>query len=170
MLIENHLAALATLIQDRVAADFGDSSPSACALLLTLLNRGRQTVSALAAILGISQPTATRLIEGLEKRGLARRAERDGRQVPVALTRAGRRAAQTLQAKRAAALSELTGLLEPEDREALGRLVAAVLHGATRSRAFARTTCRFCDHGLCRGDDCPVNRRATELEGGGQPC
>ena len=170
MLIENHLAALATLIQDRVAADFGDSSPSAGALLLTLLNRGRLTVSAIAAILGISQPTATRLIEGLEKRGLVRRGERDGRQVPVTLTRSGRSAAKMLQGKRAAAVAELTASLGPEDRETLGRLVAVVLHGAARSRAFARTTCRFCDHGLCRGDDCPVNRRATELERGDHRC
>jgi hypothetical protein len=39
-----------------------------------------------------------------------------------------------------------------------------VLADATTSRAFARITCRLCEHDLCGPSVCPIGCRATELE------
>lgn len=165
MFLENQLSVLGTLIEDRMAEGFGDISTSAAALLITLLNRGPLTVSGLAGIVGVTQPTATRLIEGLEKRKFLRRAAREGRLVTVSLTASGRRKAGTLQSRRAALAADLTGPLSAKERKRLGRLIDKVLYDATASRTDARTTCRYCDHGLCSAaGDCPVDRRATALE------
>jgi DNA-binding MarR family transcriptional regulator len=171
MILENHLAALGTLIQDRMTAEFGGMSPSASAILLTLANRGPLPVSELARIVGVTQPTATRLLDGLAREGFVVRGRKQGRRVEISLTRAGARQAGAHQRKRAALAADLLAPLAPGERAALGKAIAKVLSGATGSRAFARTTCRFCDHGLCRGDDCPIGSRATELESaGGAPC
>ena len=39
-----------------------------------------------------------------------------------------------------------------------------ILAGATTSRAFARTTCRLCEHDLCGPQVCPIGCRAAEIE------
>ncbi len=164
MLLENQLGALGVLIQDRMDRVFGDLSPRASSLLITLRCRGPLTVSILAVIVAVSQPTATRLIGGLEKRGYVRRAARDGRNVTVSLTSPGRERAESLQTMRAGVASAMVQPLEGKEREALERLIEKILYAATESRAAARTSCRYCDHGVCGGDDCPINRRATEIE------
>ncbi len=160
----NHVAALASLVQDRMRGAFDDVSASGAALLLTLLNRGELTVTALADILGVAQSTATRLIDGQQRLGLVRRAGKAGREVRVALTAKGRRRADGLQRARADAAAALLAPLTAAERRTLGGLVDKLLYHATQSRAFARHTCRFCDHHVCRGRRCPINRRATELE------
>ncbi len=92
MLLENHLAALGALVRDRMVAGFGGMSPSAAAVLLTLANRGPMAVSELAAILGVAQPTASRLLDGLAgglaRNGLVARRDKRGRRVTVAAPRA----------------------------------------------------------------------------------
>lgn len=171
MLLDNHLAALGVLVRDRMVAGFGDISPSAAAILLTLANRGPLPVSVLAAILGIAQPTASRLLDGLAQDGLIARREKRGRRVTIALTRAGAGKARLLQRGRAALAADLLAPLDAGERAALEKSIAKVLSGATRSRAFARTACRYCDHGVCKGGDCPIGSRATEIEGAaGAPC
>lgn len=172
MLIANHLAALGTMIQDRMTAEFGAMSPSATAVLLTLANRGPLPVSELAAILGVAQPTASRLLDGLVRDGLVVRRDRQGRRVTVALTRLGAAKARSQQRKRAKLAAELLAPLDRRERAALGELIAKLLSNATESRAFARTACRYCDHGLCQGEDCPIGSRADaiEREEGLAPC
>lgn len=166
----NHVAALASLVQDRMNGAFDEMSASGAALLLTLLNRGGLTVTALADILGIAQPTASRLIDGQQRLGLVRRAGKVGREVRVALTTKGRRRADGLQRARAEAAAALLAPLTAAERRALAGLVDKLLYHATESRAFARHACRYCDHDVCRGRRCPINRRATELEqAGGAP-
>lgn len=160
----NRVVTLASLVQDRMTGAFEDVSASGAALLLTLLNRGELTVTALADILGVAQPTATRLIDGQQRLGLVRRAGKAGREVRVALTAKGRRRADGLQRARADAAAALLAPLTSAERRALGGLVHKLLYHATESRAFARHTCRYCDHDVCRGRHCPINRRATELE------
>jgi DNA-binding MarR family transcriptional regulator len=172
MLLENHLAALGTLVQDRMTVGFGGMSPSAAAILLTLANRGPLPVSELAGIVGVTQPTATRLLDGLAQEGFVVRGKKQGRRVEISLTRAGTRKAGAHQRKRDEAAAELLGPLKGRERAALAKLIAAILAGATGTRAFARTTCRFCDHRVCRGDDCPIGSRAAiiEREAGTTPC
>jgi len=166
MSLTNQLAALATLIGDRLDQSFGDLSPRAASALLTLLNHGPLDVSALARIVGTTQPTATRLIDGLERQGLVERSPREGRVVSVRLTSAGDQSAGQLQsARHACAQHMLASLTEPE-RQVLAKLVDKLLFSGTDERAHAHTTCRYCDHGACNGDVCPINRKATEIEAG----
>ncbi len=164
MLLNNQLGALGTVIQDRMDGAFGDLSPRAASLLMTLLNRGSLTVSVAAGIVGVSQPTATRLIGGLENRGYVLRARRHGRNVTVSLTSPGRKRAQGLQARRAQISSAMIHPLKRREREVLAQLIDKLLYRATDSRTAARTSCRYCDHGVCAGGECPINRRASRLE------
>jgi len=171
MLEANHLGALATLVTDRVGAAFGELSPSACAVLLTTRHWQPVTVSELAEINAISQPTATRVVDGLIRAGLLSRAPKRGRRVDLSLTGAGAERAGELEQERDRRLGDLLALLGDRDREAFSRLVARLLGAATQSRAQARTTCRYCDHETCSGPACPVGTRARAIEAGegGQP-
>lgn len=164
MLLVNQFAALVTLINDRLDQSFGNLSPRAASALLTLLNRGSLDVSTLARVVGVTQPTATRLIDGLEKRGLSERCPRDGKAVLVRLTSAGRTQAEQLQSVRQACVEEMLKDLSGREQRVLTRLIDKLLFAGTKGRAHARTTCRYCNHGACSGEACPINRKATQLE------
>src|SRR5262245_53649246 len=164
MTIANKLGALGLLLTDAMGDALGDLSPSAAALLLTLRYHGDMTATALAAIAGISQPTAVRVADGLVRRGLIQRRDRAGRTAPLRLTRAGARQAEMLQRVRLKAIERLLVGLSAAERTAFERTLDKLLAAATSSRASARTTCRLCDHGSCDGPLCPIGSRATELE------
>ncbi len=163
-MFDNQLATLATLLQDRLEQAFEGLSPSAAAILMSLRNRKVLAISRLAEIIGISQPTTTRLIDGLERNSLVTRRPRDGRVVAVALTARGRKTAKRLQAAREKQVEDLLSPLGKNEERQLAKLVDRLLFSATKSREAARTTCRYCDHENCSGRACPVNRRATEIE------
>jgi len=164
MLNANHLTALSVLLSDALEASLGDLSPSAAALLSTLQHFDGSTVSELAAVAGVSQPTATRVLDGLVRQGLIRRETKTGRQTPLRLTGTGRARASRLTAARAEAMQRLLDMLPTEQRRSFIDAAETLLAKATTSRAFARTTCRHCNHGLCNGPACPVGTRASELE------
>jgi DNA-binding MarR family transcriptional regulator len=162
----NKLGALGTLIRDRTDMALGMISPSAAAVLSMLHFKPGLTTSELAAVVGVSQPTAVRLIDGLERQDLIARGVPEGRITPLWLTEAGHIEVKALQTRRLAALDQLLGALQPEERGLFSSLLDVVLAGATTSRAFARTTCRLCEHDLCGPEICPVGCRATEIEAG----
>ncbi len=164
MLLGNQFAALVTLINDRLDQSFGTLSPRAASALLTLLNRGSLDVSTLAKIVGVTQPTATRLIDGLEKQGLSERCPRDGKAVLVRLTSTGRIRAEQLQSGRQACVQNMLEELSGQEQEVLARLIDKLLFTSTTGRVHARTTCRYCNHGPCCGKSCPINRKAAQLE------
>ncbi len=165
MLLENRIAAFATMLQDRMEQSFDDLSPRAASVLLTLLNRGPRVVGRIAEIVGTSQPTATRLINGLEKNQLVQRRSRNGRNVIVSLTEPGKKIARRIERRRSNLVGGMISVLTAPERATLAELVDKLLFANTLDRAHARTTCRYCDHGRCQSDRCPVNRRATEIEG-----
>ncbi|NLS20716.1 MarR family transcriptional regulator [Rhizobium sp. P40RR-XXII] len=166
LLNANKLGALGTLIRDRTDAALGEFSPSAASVLSMLHFKPGLTTSKLAAIIGISQPTAVRLIDGLERQALIERGLPEGRVTPLRLTEEGQAEAKALQARRLAALDGLLGSLQPDERQAFTSLLDVVLSGATTSRAFARTTCRLCEHNLCGPEICPIGCRAAAIEAG----
>lgn len=166
MLGENHLGALAILIEDRLGRAFGDLSSSACAILLTLRHWQPLSVSEIAAIVAVAQPTVTRVADGLVRAGLVERGPKLGRRVCLALTAEGGNRARALAAARGHVLAELLADLDDRDRRELERLVVLLLGAATGSRAEARTTCRFCDHAICDGPHCPVGTKARAIEAG----
>ena len=164
MLMANKLAALATAISDDLGLISRGLSGSASAALLTLLYRQPMSTTALARVLGISQPTAVRVVDGLVGAGWVERATRTGRVVHLRLTRTGLREGKALQHARLARVTELLAALDHEDKVALDRLLSRLLTEATDGRPTARRICRFCDHTLCHGADCPVGSQAARTE------
>jgi DNA-binding MarR family transcriptional regulator len=93
------------------------------------LDRGDSlAVGALAEAAGIAQPTATRMLDGLERQRVIERhpSTEDRRRVTVQLTGRGRRVLnrkrKLVEEKRRAVFESL----EPEDREAAARLLGAL--------------------------------------------
>lgn len=164
MSIANKTGALALLLFDKLEAAFGELSPSGAAFLLTAFYRPGSTTTEIAAVAGVSQPTGVRVLAGLRARGFVQRAARAGRTAPIRLTEAGRTRALELQAARLAAMSELLGALAPAELAQFEAVADKLLAEATHSRAFARTTCRLCDHPNCLEPECPLATRASALE------
>ncbi len=164
MLDANSLGALGLLVSDAMAADTAPHSLSAASALLALHYRRSLTATALAPVMGVRQPTAVRVIGGLERQGLITRTERQGRDAPFCLTHLGEEVASALQQRRLAALDRLLAPLSVEERMQFKALADRLLIAATDSRRTARHLCRLCDHKNCDGPACPVGCRATALE------
>lgn len=162
MLVENSLGALGTVIMDRISSVLDDLSPSAATLLLALLHDQAKSTTGLAALAGVSQPTAVRVLDGLGRRRFVTRGRRRGRETPIRLTPEGRARATAIQDARLQVLGDLLNPLSFEEMAALQDLVGRILWGATTSRRFARHTCRFCAHDICTGDGCPVASATTD--------
>ena len=164
MLLENQLAALVTLISDRMETAYSELSPRAVSALLTLYHRGPLDLSTLATIIGTTQPTATRLIDGLEKAKLVERGAKQGRSISLALTRAGKSRAEQITGARAELTSQFLEPLDNEERDVLAELIDKLAFEGTQDRRHARTTCRYCDHALCTSEVCPIGRKASVVE------
>ena len=89
---------------------------------------GRSTVSALARDLDVDRAAVSRLITGLQRRGLVSREsdERDRRRQPVVLTEEGRRLALAFHAKAHESESALTAGLDPESIETTMRVLRTI--------------------------------------------
>jgi DNA-binding MarR family transcriptional regulator len=164
MLRNNKLGALSLLLNDAIENAFAEHSLSGAGLLLTLHYQGPMTATALAAVGGIAQPTAARVTDRLIRHGFVQRGPQNGRTAPLRLTRAGKRQALALQRLRLRAMNQFMEALSENDGVQFERAVDKILSHATKSRAFARTTCRLCDHSVCSGRLCPPGSKATALE------
>lgn len=105
-----------------------------------------------------------RLIDGLERQALIVRGKPKGRVTPLTLTQSGHCQVRQMQALRLAMLDGLLSALQPDERQRFVSMLDKILAGATTSRAFARTTCRLCEHDLCGVEVCPIGCRAAEIE------
>jgi MarR family transcriptional regulator, organic hydroperoxide resistance regulator len=101
--------------------------------LLTALEGGRAlTVGELAGAAGVSSPTATRMLDGLERDGIVTRepATDDRRRISIKTTPAGGRALRTARKRIDAARERLYGELSPAERDQaevlLSRLAEAI--------------------------------------------
>ena len=127
-----HSAAIHLLRRLRVEDKaMGLTAPRA-SVLSVLVFRGPVTMSALAEAEQVRPPTITRLIDGLERRGLVRRVtdSSDGRVQLVAATLAGKRLLQRGRARRVDRLTRGIAQLSAEDQKVLAR--AAELMEALR--------------------------------------
>ncbi|MER8431330.1 MarR family winged helix-turn-helix transcriptional regulator [Mesorhizobium caraganae] len=164
LLDANKLGALGAVIRDRTEASLRELSPSAAAVLSMLHFKPGLTTTELAEVVGVSQPTAVRLIDGLERQALIGRGKPEGRVTPLTLTQTGHAQVREMQALRLAALDGLLSVLQPGERRRFVSMLDEILAGATTSRRFARTTCRLCEHDLCGPKICPIGCRAAEIE------
>ena len=118
-----HSAAIHVLRRLRVEDKaIGLSGPRASALSVIVF-RGPLTMSALAKAEQVRPPTITRLVAGLERRGLVRRVSdaRDGRVQLVEATAAGRRLLNRGRALRVARLAQGVAALTKNDQDVLAR-------------------------------------------------
>jgi MarR family transcriptional regulator, organic hydroperoxide resistance regulator len=94
-------------------------------LVAPLLDTPTRSVGELAANAGVASPTATRMLDGLERDGHVRRepADHDRRCVALRLTPSGRRIAAAERARYAAKGAELFAALDPAEREQAARLL-----------------------------------------------
>ena len=160
---ENVIGAAVLLVADRIRDAVepvsGTSGASAAALTALLAWASGAHVDALAAGLRLSHSRAVRVVDALERDGLAVRSpdRTDARRALVRLTQRGRVTAERILAARAAALHEVLDALSDEQRDALADSGAAILRGAAVTRAEARAICRLCDVVACGHHDgaCP---------------
>lgn len=159
----NRLGALALALHDRQAravALGAGLSPSRAAALVSVGAAPGLGVGELAAIVGVTQPVATRLLADLERDGLLRR-EREGRAVRLALTPEGAALRDRVLALRAEEAGTALALAErdaPAGAAPLLALVDALLAALTSDAAAGDRICRLCDEAACGLGECPVER------------
>jgi MarR family transcriptional repressor of emrRAB len=167
----NLLGAVSLAVTDRVRAGAeqatgqGGSAPAALISLAGYLDGG--PIDSLRGPLGLTHSAAVRLVDRLVAAGLVRRREgRDRRSVAVALTPAGREAAERATRARAEAVEAALGALDPAERADLARLNEKLLAALTDGRATAGRICRLCDADACGHYEgrCPVTRAADAAE------
>jgi DNA-binding MarR family transcriptional regulator len=157
------VAALAATDRMRAAVESelsrGGSAPAA---LVHLHAHPGESVEALRRVLGISQPAAVRVVDGLVLTGrLERRPGPDGRTLALHLTEAGERAARGILERRAASLHELLAVLSPAERDALVPLLERLVGALATDRPQALRTCRLCDRDACTSNPgCPLQHTA----------
>ena len=118
-----HSAAIHLLRRLRVEDKaMGLTAPRA-SVLSVLVFRGPVTMSALAEAEQVRRPTITRLVDGLERRGLVRRVSHaeDGRVQLVEATAAGKRLLQKGRARRVERLASGVAQLSAENQQVLAR-------------------------------------------------
>jgi DNA-binding MarR family transcriptional regulator len=168
----NLLGALALALSDRLegavtdAAGLAESDAVALAALHQILDSPR--IDLLAQVLGLTSPGTVRLVDRLERAGLARREPAsDGRVTSVALTGAGCRRAQAVTRARAALLDQALTVLSRPERQQFAELVGKILAGLVRPPGATRWTCRLCEVGACgrAAGRCPVYEAARARYG-----
>ena len=164
------LGALALTLADRagaaVQAQAGVSGSDAAALV-TLRNYAEgEPLDLLRRALALSHPGVVRLADRLQARGLVERhrSDRDGRAVALALTAAGRRAADTALAARAEAIDAALRTLDVSQRRALAPMLERMLGAQTTDTTASLVICRMCDPDVCgHPERCPVTQAAIAL-------
>jgi len=106
-------------IKGRVAQEEGELSLSQQFLLVALAERDSMSVGELALAAGVAPPTATRMLDGLERDGVVSRAPsaEDRRKVTVELTDEGLRQVRAKKRKISARRKSVYDSLSPAERE-----------------------------------------------------
>ena len=116
-------------IQTQQALAPWEVTPAQARALGVLTRHGSLRLGALSEHLHIAPRSATEVVDALEERGLVERRPdpADRRATLVALTPRGGEVAAAIRAARAAEAEEFFARLDPGDRAALARILAALL-------------------------------------------
>ncbi len=100
--------------------------------LVVLASRGPQRVVSLAELLAVTPPTATRMCDRLERKGLIRRrvARQDRREVRVSLSPAGQGLVTEVTARRRAEIARLLDRIAVEDQARMVELFGELADAA----------------------------------------
>jgi len=165
----NLLGALSLMIADQLADAMGEAGgrpESAAAALSALLHfLDRPSVDLLRQVLGLTSSGTVRLVDKMAESGYVERGPgTDRRSTSVALTTAGRAAAERVGAARTEVLDRALAVLSAREREMLRQVMGKMLVGLMREPGAVRWMCRLCDTGICRGAEggCPVGNAARE--------
>jgi len=111
--------------------------PGQLSALSVLVFGGERTVAQLAEAEQVTSPTMTRIVDGLERAGLAERRPhpRDGRATLVRATRQGRTVMERGRRRRVDLLTTLLGQLPADDLRAVEQAVAALARALDGGRA-----------------------------------
>jgi DNA-binding MarR family transcriptional regulator len=135
--------------RDTVEGSLGRAGAHAAALVHLDAYPG-DSIGALAAVLGVSQPAAVKVADRLTSdRLLERRAGPDGRTRALHLTAAGRRAAARVLAERERELADVLAILSADERRRLEPLLERLVAGLADDRPGAVAVCRMCDRDAC---------------------
>jgi DNA-binding MarR family transcriptional regulator len=112
----------------RQEAPSSDVGPGGLSVLVILDQQGPQRIGALADAVAVTAPSMTRIVDALERGGLAVRQPdpADGRGQVVAMTASGRTLLTSGKAARLAALRRRLADLPAEDRERLAAALPAL--------------------------------------------
>ena len=142
---------------DRTASSVTGLQGEAPAALLTIGTRPGRPIEDLRRALDLSHSGTVRLVARLQRRDWVKRvAAKDGREVRLHLTGAGEVVVHRLLAARRAALEVMLAAVPEEDRPYLKRGLSRLLGKLASTREQAWHVCRLCEHGVCRGESCPV--------------
>lgn len=144
----------------------GGGNPSVSAALVTLAREPDISTTDLARAIKLTQPAASRLVDGLAARGLIEREPGSGRAVALRLTGEGQAAVRRLLDARRDAIGTLVARLDEPERAALERGLEKVLGQAFDGVGSTWVLCRLCDDGACTGGGavCPVGHARREQE------
>jgi MarR family transcriptional repressor of emrRAB len=151
--VANMLGGLSVAIGDALAAGSREAA------LVALDSHPGGTVAHLARALGRSHSATVRLLDGLERDGLVRRAPgTDARSVKLELTTAGRTTATTVRSHRARVLDGLVDALGDRDVARLEPLLERLLAATAVDAGSRWRTCRLCEEPRCETNaSCPVD-------------
>jgi len=108
--------------------------PAQASVLSVLVFGGARTLSALADVEQVKAPTMTRIVDALERAGLAQRLPDadDRRKLSIAATVAGTRLMQQGRSRRVKALAQLLADLDRDERATLNAAIALLARLQTR--------------------------------------
>jgi MarR family transcriptional repressor of emrRAB len=172
--VANRLGAVALTLSDRIrevteeATGMAGGGPAALVSLHEWADGA--SVDVLAEAMRVSHSRAVRVVDGLEKAGLAgRQADpADGRRALVFLEPAGHALAERALEARARVLGSMVEALDAAEARRLERMLTGLLDSTTVDARAARQTCRLCDAHACGHFDgvCPVTQAAGRGRGG----
>jgi DNA-binding MarR family transcriptional regulator len=170
--VGNLLGALAFSVTDRTSDAVGDAAGQSqtAAIALSAMHHFLEdpSIDLLRRVLGLTPSGTVRLVDRLEEAGyVKRRPGRDGREVSLRLTAAGRRAAKRVTEARGEVLDGALATLAPAERREFEQLLSRVLPALVRGPGATRWMCRLCDPGACHREEghCPVANAARERFG-----
>ena len=162
ILISQFIALSVAIIDKSILAD-KKNSPSKISALLTLLHWPKLGVTELANIVGLSQSATTRLIDTLAQEQLVKR-ERENRTARLHLTSKGNQLAKSFQNQQSGVIGEIISVLDESQKKQLADIVHKIMYGLVKDPDEARRLCRYCDHSICSGSNCPVGTKARSLK------
>jgi len=156
----NLLGALAVATGDEITLatnQFGARRESDAAALNFIGHAAGLSVDELSAVMHLSQPATTRLVDRLVEDGFVeKRRGHDHKTIALHLTSSGHRKRTSVQGARFRRIAPFFDALDASERAELERIVEKMLLSTVRDGQHAGSVCRLCNERAC--DPCPMDQ------------